>query len=287
MSDTVPSTATGVSGVPLDHGHATWDLLAQRIDLLIRHWDAAESPPVLAEFVPQAGTSLRRLVLSELIKVDLEYRYVRKIPKRIEDYVAEFPEISGPGGVPSDLIFEEFQVRRRTGEQVQPREYFDRFPGRTNELARLLGLNTPTEATLAHKAHPEASVQAGQRLDDFDLQILLGEGAFAKVFLAWQRSMQRRVALKVSSDRGDEPQTLAQLDHPNIVRVYDQRQITDRNLRLLYMPYLPGGTLHDVLKLIRSTPAELRTGQLLLDAVDATLAKRDEAPRSIPPTASA
>ena len=276
MSDTVPSTATGVTGVPLDHGPATWDLLAERIDALIYRWDAAESPPVLAEFVPPTGTSLRRLVIVELIKVDLDYRYQRKMPKRIEDYLAEFPEICGPGGVPSDLIFEEYQVRRRSGEQIPPQEYFDRFPNRTNELARLLGLNTPTEATLGHRGHPEAEIQAGQRLDDFDLQILLGEGAFAKVFLAWQRSMQRRVALKVSSDRGDEPQTLAQLDHPHIVRVYDQRQIADRNLRLLYMPYLPGGTLHDVLKLIRSTPAELRSGQLLLDAVDASLAKRGE-----------
>ena len=59
------------------------------------------------------------------------------------------------------------------------------------ELARLLQINAPTEASLANRKHPEAGVQAGERLDDFDLQVLIGEGAFAKVFLAWQRSMQR------------------------------------------------------------------------------------------------
>ena len=53
------------------------------------------------------------------------------------------------------------------------------------------------------------------------------------------------VAVKVSADQGDEPQTLAQLDHPHIVRVYDQRIVGDRRLRLLYMKYLAGGTLHD------------------------------------------
>ena len=60
-------------------------------------------------------------------------------------------------------------------------------------------------------------------LDDFDLLALLGKGAFARVFLARQRSMQRLVALKVSADPGPRPQTLAQLDHPHIVRVFDQR----------------------------------------------------------------
>ena len=50
-----------------------------------------------------------------------------------------------------------------------------------------------------------------------------------KVIFARQRNMQRLVALKVSADRGQEPQTLAQLDHPNIVRVYDQRVIAEHS----------------------------------------------------------
>ncbi len=55
--------------------------------------------------------------------------------------------------------------------------------------------------------------------------------------------MQRIVALKVSVHRGSEPQTLAQLDHESIVRVFDQRLLHDRKLHLMYMQYLPGGTL--------------------------------------------
>jgi serine/threonine protein kinase len=264
------------SALPLDEGHATWDVLAAQLEALVQRWEAGGPEPVLAEFVPPGSTAVRRLALVELVKLDIDYRYQRGRPKRIEDYLAEFPELRGESGVPCDLIFEEFQARRRAGEPINPADYFNRFPAQTTELARLLNVNAPTEVSLTLRPHPEASVRAGDRLEDFDLQALLGEGAFAKVFLAWQRSMQRRVALKVSSDRGDEPQTLAQLDHPNIVRVYDQRQISDRNLRLLYMPYLPGGTLQDVLKMLRATPIELRSGRLLLDAVDAALAKRGE-----------
>ncbi len=121
-------------------------------------------------------------------------------------------------------------------------------------------------------------VEPGQRLDDFDLLAKVGEGSFAQVYLARQVSMQRLVALKVSADQGAEPQTLAQLDHPHIVRVYDQRLLPDRGLRLLYMPYLAGGTLNNVVKLVKSTPVPERNGKLLLKAVDAALETRGVMP---------
>ncbi|AHH18347.1 putative serine/threonine protein kinase [Nocardia nova SH22a] len=127
---------------------------------------------------------------------------------------------------------------------------------------------------------PGDGVQPGVRIDDFDLLLELGHGAFAKVFLARQRSMQRLVAVKISADHGIEPQTLAQLDHESIVRVYDQRVLPDRGLKLLYMQYVPGGTLSSVLQRVRATPPQRRTGQLLLDAVDQALEDKGEIPTS-------
>ncbi|MGH7192518.1 MAG: serine/threonine-protein kinase [Candidatus Saccharimonadales bacterium] len=123
-------------------------------------------------------------------------------------------------------------------------------------------------------------VDAGQRLDDFDLLLPLGQGAFARVFLARQRSMQRLVALKVSGDESQEPQTMAQLDHPNIVRVYDQRTVEDRRLRLIYMQYVSGGTLQAAVEAARACPAAQRNGNLLLGAIDECLAGRGESPPS-------
>jgi len=124
----------------------------------------------------------------------------------------------------------------------------------------------------------EIEIAPGERLDDFDLLALLGEGQFAKVFLARQRSMQRLVALKVSTSRGAEAETLAQLDHPNIVRVYDQRFLDAKGVLLIYMSYLPGGTLLDVIERVKATPPAVRSGQLLLEAVDAALDRRGERP---------
>ena len=101
-------------------------------------------------------------------------------------------------------------------------------------------------------------IEVGQRLDDFDLLVELGSGVFARVFLARQRSLQRLVAVKISANRGNEPQTLAQLDHDYIVRVFDQRILRDRDWRLLYMQYLPGGTLLDLVQAIRRAGAATR-----------------------------
>lgn len=119
-------------------------------------------------------------------------------------------------------------------------------------------------------------IEVGQRLDDFDLLLELGSGAFARVFLARQRSMQRLVAVKISANEGHEPQTLAQLDHDYIVRVFDQRILRDQNWRLLYMQYLPGGTLLDVVESIHRGQRPPETGQTLLDAVDRALEARGE-----------
>ncbi|WP_181064605.1 serine/threonine-protein kinase [Nocardia nova] len=127
---------------------------------------------------------------------------------------------------------------------------------------------------------PAADLEPGDRIDDFDLLLELGRGAFAQVFLARQRSLQRLVAVKISADHGTEPQTLAQLDHESIVRVYDQRVLPDRGLKLLYMQYVPGGTLAAVLTRVRATAPERRGGRLLLDAVDEALADKGEIPTS-------
>ena len=141
----------------------------------------------------------------------------------------------------------------------------------------------PARSTSLFAARAPAAVEPGGRLDDFDLLALLGQGQFARVFLARQRSMQRLVALKVSACRAAEAETLAQLDHPHIVRVYDQRFLPDRGLLLVYMPYLAGGTLSDVLERARAVPPERRSGGTLLEAVDAALERRGE----LPPAASA
>ncbi|MCB1628635.1 MAG: serine/threonine protein kinase, partial [Xanthomonadales bacterium] len=79
----------------------------------------------------------------------------------------------------------------------------------------------------------------------------LGSGGMAKVYLAIQHSLERKVALKVMSPilAADESfskrflreaRTIAGLTHPNIVAIYEVGVTVD-NLHFFAMQHLPGG----------------------------------------------
>jgi eukaryotic-like serine/threonine-protein kinase len=270
------STTSGT--LLFDDARQSMEVLAGFLDAFVAAWEEATAPPDLGPFLPEAG-EIRRLTLVELIKVDLEYRWLnRGCPKRLAEYLTELPEL-GQGRVPCDLIYEEFHIRKQAGQSVSPEEYLQAFPDQAAEIASILGVEQHYESSSFHKSAKQrrlVAVQPGDTIEDFDLLVELGTGAFAKVFLARQQSMQRLVALKVATDRSDEPQTLAQLDHDHIVRVYDQRTIPERKLRLLYMQYIAGGTLQAVIQRVRQTLPEERTGKLLLDVIDELLERRGE-----------
>ncbi|MFI5779994.1 serine/threonine-protein kinase [Nocardia sp. NPDC051570] len=291
-------------------------------------WETDARPPEIADYLPDADT-LRLHALIELIRIDLRHRWLRRatdhgsepavlgaVRKRLHEYCSEFPELA-PDRIPAGLVYEEFVIRRHSGERVDPRECLREYPEQATQLRDLLNADDEDQST--RRAAPDStatfaaatatgtgnaartttdlsrppdtdgldSIRVGQRIDDFDLLTGLGSGAFARVFLARQRALQRLVAVKISADRGTEPQTLAQLDHDYIVRVFDQRLLDDpilesgvdlgvRRLRLLYMQFLPGGTLLGALRWVRATPPAQRSGQLLLDAVDAAMEEKGE-----------
>ncbi len=96
----------------------------------------------------------------------------------------------------------------------------------------------------------------GTRLGNYDIVERLGGGGMAVVYRAVQQPLGREVALKALSselfqDEGfvkrfeTEAKTLAKLDHPNILPIYDF-EVIDGNA-FLTMPLIRGGTLRDVL----------------------------------------
>jgi len=86
----------------------------------------------------------------------------------------------------------------------------------------------------------------------FEIEGKIGEGAMATVYLATQRSLERKVALKImSSALAADPafcerflregKNLARLSHPQTVTIHDIANVGD--LYYMAMEYLPNGTL--------------------------------------------
>lgn len=257
---------------------STLSALTEVMEQFVSDWESEQSPPAIKEY-QQKDETLSRFLLIELIKIDLEFRWERfNFPKRIKEYFEEFPMLQ-EDTIPVDLLYEEFHLLRQNGFEVDPADYLNLFPAVSPQLEQLFDLNHAYVTTkMINHSPPQAfhHFQPGHTVDDFELLTLLGKGAFAKVYQARQNSMQRLVALKISEDSSSEPQTLAQLDHDNIVRVFDQRIMPDKKIRLLYMQYLPGGTLQSVVEFIRKTAPAERSGKTLVAAVSQSLDSRGE-----------
>ncbi len=112
---------------------------------------------------------------------------------------------------------------------------------------RIASGTRPDEATAPHAD----SLQPGVHVGDFEIMELIGQGGVSRVYRARQCSLDRVVALKVTSS-GDhdsttalEGRTMAALDHTNIVPVYSEQIVEGR--RLLAMSFVPGPSLADML----------------------------------------
>ncbi|WP_309234691.1 protein kinase [Nocardia sp. XZ_19_385] len=241
-------------------------------------------PPELGAYVPDESEA-RLAVLSDLVRIDIRHRWERPgLGKRINEYSNEFPEVEdSPEFV--DLLREEFVARRRS-EALQVEDFLAEYPelaDRVREHLAATGADRMDANVLRiDRALPD--IAPGQRIDDFDLLTELGiprghHSASSRVFLARQRSMQRLVAVRISTGGRNEPHTMARLDHPHIVRVFDHRIVAfggDAEFgRLVYMQYLPGGTATEVLEQRRNSSGPTG-GRLLLRAIDAAMESKGE-----------
>jgi serine/threonine protein kinase len=146
----------------------------------------------------------------------------------------------------------------------------------------------------AHEFHNALAV--GTYLGEFEIQGVIGEGGFGIVYLAWDHSLQRRVALKeympsalasrgggqtvsVKSERHretfqaglssfvNEARLLAQFDHASLVKVY--RFWEAHGTAYMVMPFYEGVTLKDTLKDLGGPPDEAWLTGLLAPLTEA------------------
>ncbi len=135
----------------------------------------------------------------------------------------------------------------------------------------------------------------GTRLGQYEIVERLGGGGMAVVYRAVQQPLGREVALKALSselfqDEGfvkrfeSEAKTLAKLDHPNILPIYDFEVL--EGTAFLTMPLIRGGTLRDVLNRGPMDPLSAwrylrEIGDGLQHAHDAGIVHRDLKPTNV------
>lgn len=105
-------------------------------------------------------------------------------------------------------------------------------------------------------------LRVGDEIGGCKLLTELGEGAYARVFRAYQDSMSRLIVLKVSDQESREPDLLASLDHRHIVRVYHYDD-TRPGMFLLYMEYTPSCSLDKIIADLSDYAAAEKSGRLL------------------------
>lgn len=109
------------------------------------------------------------------------------------------------------------------------------------------------------------------------LDSVIGDGGFARVFLARDLTMGRKVALKFLNSEmlldhellerfQREAQAAGALDHPNILAIFDM--YISKEMAYIVMPYLPDGTLYARLK---KSPISLEEAGYYLEQIASAL----------------
>jgi serine/threonine protein kinase len=139
------------------------------------------------------------------------------------------------------------------------------------------------DSTLDHlRRITEEPDLAGTR---YRIESEIGRGGMGIVYRAWDEKLERAVALKViGAGPPDEPRTLARLEHPGLVPVYDSGVLPDG--RVFYaMRLVEGRHLDDFLREVTALAARLRVFEKICEAVafahDRGIVHCDLKPRNI------
>jgi predicted Ser/Thr protein kinase len=89
---------------------------------------AGDGFPELRPFISSVKPAYQLAALVELVKVDMERRWLGGDQRRIEKYLGDYPELSASPAVIEDLLHQEYQVRSKNGSAPSVDELRSRFP---------------------------------------------------------------------------------------------------------------------------------------------------------------
>src|SRR5262245_56355447 len=181
---------------------------------------------------------------------------------RAEDIFTACPELASNSEVALDLIYTEYLTRSELGETVRLDEYYHRFPQWREALFHQFQIHTLLNGH-AHAVFdknqptpwPPVGVAPGPwktTPENFEILEEIARGSMGVVYKAWQKNLQRVVALKIILGRAlstpdqlarfrNEGMAISRLMHPNIVQIFKTREW--EGSPFLVLEYVDGGTL--------------------------------------------
>ena len=176
-------------------------------------------------------------------------------------------------------VVDEFMSRRQRGESPTIDEYCDRYPDLAHEIRDLFPTLELMEdlqpASEGVAEDPERNSDIPERIGDFDVIAEIGRGGMGIVYEAEQKSLGRRVALKVlpqSTRFGDsarvrfqrEARAAAQMHHTNIVPVFEVGN--DEGLFFYAMQLIQGQSLDQVINELSGSNEDFKAHSLKVNS---------------------
>jgi serine/threonine protein kinase len=229
-------------------------------DAFDRDW-ATGQRPAIEEALPSVPEAGRSLLLEELVRIELEWRFRLGERPTAEEYHTRFPAC---GRAINDWLAQ---------AQAAAEEIARFTPSPARETAEAPEMPPPGQAPLGQettdwergvfRSMPVPAERAVE-VPGYDVLESLGEGGMGVVFKARHRALNRLVALKMIRQVGfagetrrrrfqREAQAVARLQHANVVQIFDIGE--HDGLPYFALEYCPGGSLARKLR-GRPLPAE-------------------------------
>jgi eukaryotic-like serine/threonine-protein kinase len=238
------------------------------------------APLPIDECLPPRGESAWLPTLEELVAIELEFGW-KADPKsgpKLEAYFDRYPALR-QAPIARQLIQQEFAVRQQLGDRPTWDSYQNRFTEWAAEwdlstvvpgVARDQGPRTPSESVTVvspgrqRDSEPAVGHVLLETLDSptdsrgrYTLARLHAEGGLGRVWIARDPVLNRDVALKELKPSParhpeawqrflKEAQVTGQLEHPNIVPVYEFGRHADGHKPFYTMRFVRGQTLRQV-----------------------------------------